>query len=438
MEAKDGATVIGVYEYDALNRRVKRHVDSQAPDNPNGIDTYLHYFYNSAWQVLETRDTTTESDQPENLQPDWQYIWSPRYIDAPVLRDKNTDADGLCDDERIYYLGDANFNVTTLVDTGGDAVERYLYEPYGKETIYDGTWESTRSASSYGNVVRYTGREWDEETGICHYRRRYLHMGLARFLGRDYLKFSPCSPSTYAYTALNPGARVDPFGLDWSVHRYNGPRAYATCEIGDTVWELAWKTNLDPQQYRRWLRAEDGGDLPDSDKTFMLERRAFSIPNTVFVGVANMNWLARFVTGNTPGDIRNILLSKGYAVVYEDWRRIGRWHADDVWAAREDLYGLVYFGHGGGKGAKCCPIVWTDPDQTGWFNVANDRQISAGVIMAQTWRDRYFALLLLKACHAAEGGWVQKGIGGGALGGHRLDWSGIRSCWVGDRDARRS
>ena len=71
-----------------------------------------------------------------------------------MLRDKNTDADGLCDDERLYYLGDANFNVTTLVDTGGDAVERYLYEPYGKETIYDGAWVSTRSASSYANAVR--------------------------------------------------------------------------------------------------------------------------------------------------------------------------------------------------------------------------------------------------------------------------------------------
>jgi len=94
VEVKDGATVIGVYEYDALNRRVKRHVDSQAPGSPNGIDTYLHYFYNQAWQVLETRDTTTESDQPETLQPDWQYVWSPRYIDAAVLRDKNTDTDG--------------------------------------------------------------------------------------------------------------------------------------------------------------------------------------------------------------------------------------------------------------------------------------------------------------------------------------------------------
>ena len=166
VEAKDGATVVGVYEYDALNRRVKRHVDSQSPASPNGLDTYIHYFYNSAWQVLETRDTTTESDQPENLQPDWQYVWSPRYIDAAVLRDKNTDADGLCDDERLYYLCDANFNVTTLVDTNGDAVERYLYDPYGTATIYDGSWTNTRSTSSYANVVRYTGREWDAETGI--------------------------------------------------------------------------------------------------------------------------------------------------------------------------------------------------------------------------------------------------------------------------------
>ena len=147
VEAKDGQTVIGVYEYDGLQRRVKRHVDSQAPDNPNGIDTYVHYFYNSAWQVLETRDTMTESDQPENLQPDWQYIWSPRYIDAPILRDKNTDADGLCDDERIYYLGDANFNVTTLVDTGGDAVERYSLR-----TVWEGD-DLRRGVGEYAERV---------------------------------------------------------------------------------------------------------------------------------------------------------------------------------------------------------------------------------------------------------------------------------------------
>jgi RHS repeat-associated protein len=173
---------------------------------------YVHYFYNQQWQVLETRDTTTESDQPESLQPDYQYLWSPRYIDAPVLRDENTDADGLCDDERIYYLGDANFNVTTLVDTGGDAVERYLYAPYGDVAIYDGSWSSMRSASSYGNAVRYTGREWEGETGILHYRRRYYHVSLGRFVLSDLINYAE-TLNLYTYTQNAPTTRSDPTGL---------------------------------------------------------------------------------------------------------------------------------------------------------------------------------------------------------------------------------
>ncbi len=140
VEVKDGATVVGKYEYDGLNRRVKKHLDSQSPAAPDGIDKYKHYFYNAGWQVLETRDTTTESDQPENLQPKYQYVWSARYIDSAILRDENTDVDNLCDDQRLYYLTDANFNVTTLIDIAGDAVERYLYDPYGKVTIYTGDW----------------------------------------------------------------------------------------------------------------------------------------------------------------------------------------------------------------------------------------------------------------------------------------------------------
>jgi len=119
VEVKDGQTVVGKYEFDGLNRRLKKHIDSQSPASPNGIDRYEHFFYNSAWQILETRDTTTENDQPEGLQPDYQYVWSARYIDSPVLRDKNTDTDGLCDDQRLYFLTDANFNVTTLVDING-------------------------------------------------------------------------------------------------------------------------------------------------------------------------------------------------------------------------------------------------------------------------------------------------------------------------------
>ena len=129
VEVKQSATVIGRYEYDGLGRRAKSHVDSQSPANPNGVDAYVHFFYNQGWQELESRVSGSENTGPESLQPQYQYVWSRRYIDAPVLRDKNTDADGLCDDERLYYLGDANFNVTTLVNTGGDAVGTVCLQP---------------------------------------------------------------------------------------------------------------------------------------------------------------------------------------------------------------------------------------------------------------------------------------------------------------------
>ena len=144
VEVKQSATVIGRYEHDGLGRCAKSHVDSQSPASPNGVDAYVHFFYNQGWQEVESRVSASENTGPESLQPQYQYVWSRRYIDTPVLRDKNTDADGLCDDERLYYLGDANFNVTTLVNTGGDAVERYVYSPYGVLTIYDATWANTR------------------------------------------------------------------------------------------------------------------------------------------------------------------------------------------------------------------------------------------------------------------------------------------------------
>ena len=55
VEVKQSATVVGRYEYDGLGRRVKSHVDSQSPGNPNGVDAYVHFFYNQGWQELESR-----------------------------------------------------------------------------------------------------------------------------------------------------------------------------------------------------------------------------------------------------------------------------------------------------------------------------------------------------------------------------------------------
>ena len=38
VEVKDSQTVIARYEYDGLGRRVKAHIDSQTPGDPDGVD----------------------------------------------------------------------------------------------------------------------------------------------------------------------------------------------------------------------------------------------------------------------------------------------------------------------------------------------------------------------------------------------------------------
>ena len=126
-ETRLSPTVPAKYQYDGLNRRTIRSIEF-------GPTPHLHRYYSAAWQILEMRKDV-EGTAPENAQPYVQYVWSARYIDAAVLRDGNTDSDGLCDDQRLYYLCEANFSVTTLTDTAGDALERYLYDPYGQVMI---------------------------------------------------------------------------------------------------------------------------------------------------------------------------------------------------------------------------------------------------------------------------------------------------------------
>jgi RHS repeat-associated protein len=77
----------------------------------------------------------------------------------------------------------AESRITTLVNTGGDALERYVYTPYGELTIYDATWWNVRSVSSDAHTYTYNGRQLHAETGLYDYRHRTYHSPLGSFVG---------------------------------------------------------------------------------------------------------------------------------------------------------------------------------------------------------------------------------------------------------------
>ena len=145
-----------------------------------------------------------------------QFVWDLRYVDAPVVRFHDADTDGTIDDT-LYYTTDANMNVTALLDTGGDAVERYVYNPYGEVTIYDDDWSDTRSASSYDNAILYCGYYHDWETGLYHVRHRVYHAQMGRWLQRDRIGYVD-GMGLYEYVHSAPLALGDPLGLVGQYH----------------------------------------------------------------------------------------------------------------------------------------------------------------------------------------------------------------------------
>jgi len=163
--------------------------------------------------ALEFRISKSAFRTSPSLQPHRQVVWSVRYTDALVRRDTNDDADDLCDDETLYALGDANFNTTALVNAAGTVLERYVYDPYGRVTVTDGTWTG-RAGSLYESTVLFAGYWRDTETGLYHVRNRMYHVRLGLWLIRDPEGYVD-GMSLYEYVGGNATLRRDLTGLDY-------------------------------------------------------------------------------------------------------------------------------------------------------------------------------------------------------------------------------
>ena len=201
----DLASPLATFEYDGRNYRIRT--------TAGGV--VEAFFYNENQQLLEERQGADED--PLN-----QYVWDLRYVDAPIVRfhDANTNGSyGDAGDNILYYLNDANMNVTGLVDAStGAVVERYHYDPYGRVEFLSDVFASLGTqATQYGNDFLYTGRKLDPETGLMYYRARYYDPSLGRFVQRDPIGYA-AGWNLYQYVRGGPVNLVDPTGLEDAVY----------------------------------------------------------------------------------------------------------------------------------------------------------------------------------------------------------------------------
>lgn len=102
-----------------------------------------------------------------------------------------------------FYSADGLGSITSLTDTTGTAVASYTYDARGNIVA---------SSGANANRFRYTGREYDSETGLYYYRARYYDPSSSRFISVDPFGLLG-GINSYAYTFNNPIRFRDPYGL---------------------------------------------------------------------------------------------------------------------------------------------------------------------------------------------------------------------------------
>jgi len=188
---KNGGTTVAAYGYDGLGRRITE------THGTTTTDLYL----SPAGQVLEERVGGVV--QARN-------VWGPEYVNELVLRDQSSQHNGVLD-QRLYVQQDANWNVTALVDTSGNVLERYAYDPYGAVTVLNADF-SVRGTSSYVMPYLWQGERYDAVVSLYHVGIRDTSPTLMRPLQVDPLGLVPGN-NAYGWEGNAPVDGLDPTGL---------------------------------------------------------------------------------------------------------------------------------------------------------------------------------------------------------------------------------
>jgi RHS repeat-associated protein len=194
---KDDGTNVYAYGYDFRNLMTDY-------DGPGANNDAAYKYGASGLRVQKTvAGSTTTKYYQDGLNTVAEYNGSNQlqrtYVTPGLDQNLSLTASG----NTYYYLSDALGSIRQVLDGDQATQDSYDYQAFG--SVYGSPTENV------SQPYRFTGREWDGESGLCYYRGRVYHAGLGRFLSRDPLE--PRSRShPYVYARNNPAVHTDALG----------------------------------------------------------------------------------------------------------------------------------------------------------------------------------------------------------------------------------
>ncbi len=190
--AAGAATQVVKYTYDLQNRRIASNVDSTPADAIDGKVTYY---------VYAGEDVIAELVDPDGSGPASPAI-SMRYLHGPavdqILAQESANGDVQ------WMLADQLGTVRDLVSNSGQVVNHIKYDSFGNVIA-----ESNPTIESR---YKYTGREFDSETGMQYNRARYYDAAIGRFISEDPIGFAGGDTNVYRYVSNRVTNSTDPTG----------------------------------------------------------------------------------------------------------------------------------------------------------------------------------------------------------------------------------
>lgn len=198
------------YSYDAVGRRIKKEVTYRDEPERTGVRKWVYDGENMLFELNALGEITRQ--YISGAKPD---SWLGFLQEA----------------QPYYFLKDHLGSIRSIINDAGEVVATYEYDEFG---------QLLNGVQSFENAITYTGREWDEESGLYYYRMRHYDPALGRFLQPDPYLGSPKEPKSminrYIYVHNNPLTYRDPSGL--SPQDALSAIGDAALWVADMIWEI--------------------------------------------------------------------------------------------------------------------------------------------------------------------------------------------------------